>query len=366
MGRYFRKLGSLRNLSFTKVATAQRQSGNFRKASSVRKANSNNQTYTIMKKILQLLFFLLPFYGFAQIEDLTQDFDFFQERQALYQKWLDHSGLGQVLKVKDIKVEPKELSLYLAFQTEDVDSSMIAWRTLKQTYEADFPITLEQQLFYKMVSLMGVRQSIANIQIYDTYDLKVEPLFFVGIYFDEGKVQVESSVPRSIVKNINISVADLSRKLQLSEGEVKERFTKEYVFETIYENAKRKFKSEQCGDRQPRVQYLERQELLRYEVSNLCREVSKSAPQPKVCRILRRLGHPCNWIRREKLEFTITFLETRDGFNIGVILDGSYGSGYYDEVEIDGYESMEIDFDEEIKRYADIYKQELIDLLSGR
>ncbi|MEM1325896.1 MAG: hypothetical protein AAGI23_08080 [Bacteroidota bacterium] len=319
-----------------------------------------------MKKTLQFLFLLFPFYGFSQIEDLTQDLDFFQDRQALYQKWLDHSGLGQVLKVEDIKVKPEELSLYLAFQTEDVDSSMIAWKALKQTYEADFPITLEQQLFYKMVSLMEVRQSIANIQIYDTYDLKVEPLFFVGIYFNEGKVQVESSGHKSIPRNIDIRVDNLSKKLQLSEGEVRERFTKEYVFNTIYDYAVKRFEGEQCGNRQPRVQKLEEQEQLRFEVSNLCREVLENAPQPKLCRVLNRFNYGCNWIKKEKLEFTISFIETRNGFNISVLLDGKYGSGYYDQVQRGGYQSMEIDFDEEIQKYADLYTQALIDLLTKR
>ena len=68
-----------------------------------------------MKNQTFLFFFLFPLFLTAQIEDLTQDLTFFQERKALYQRWLDHSGLGQVLKVQDIKVEAEQLSLYLAF-----------------------------------------------------------------------------------------------------------------------------------------------------------------------------------------------------------------------------------------------------------
>jgi hypothetical protein len=312
-----------------------------------------------------VLFFipLFPCCVFAQIEDLTQDRTFFQDRQTLYQQWLDHSGLGQVLKVEDIKVEPEELSLYLAFQTEDVDSSMIAWKALKQTYEADFPISLEQQLFYKMVSLMEVRQSIANIQIYDTYDLKVEPLFFVGIYFDAGEVTVESSGHKSKNRDIEFTVEELSKRMNLSAEEVEKRFTKEYVFDTILAYSRKKFAAMQCENRQPNLRLLENRQTLRFEVSNLCREVLTDAANPLLCRLLDRFGKDCNWVKREKLDFTISYTPTRDGFNIGVIIDGKYGSGYYETVQRGGYMSMEIDFDEYLEVYADAFVQELIERL---
>ena len=117
-----------------------------------------------MKKLLLslLLLSLLHHSTSAQIEDLTKDSEFFQKQAQLYQRWLDHSGLGKLLKVHTIEVKPQELSLYLAFPFEDIDSVATAWKLLKTSYDRAHPVTLEQELFYKLVNLMEVRQSLAD------------------------------------------------------------------------------------------------------------------------------------------------------------------------------------------------------------
>jgi hypothetical protein len=59
---------------------------------------------------------------FSQIEDLTHDADFFQKQTAVYQRWLDNSGLGAYLSVYDIEVQKDMLSIYLRFPFADLDS----------------------------------------------------------------------------------------------------------------------------------------------------------------------------------------------------------------------------------------------------
>ncbi len=146
-----------------------------------------------MKPLLCCIVFFLCFVSVpvnAQIEDLTKDSEFFEKQKLEYQRWLDHSGLGSILQVHAIEVKPQQLSLYLAFPYEDIDSIMVAWRELKTAFEKEQALTLEQELFYKMVHLMEVRQSLANVQIYDTYDLRKEPLFSRAIYFENDSVKV--------------------------------------------------------------------------------------------------------------------------------------------------------------------------------
>ena len=293
------------------------------------------------------------------IVDLTTDALFFEQQKEAYQRWLDHSGLGQVLRVETIKVEPNELALYLSFPYNDIDTIMVAWQKLKQTFDQTRPISLERQLFYKMVNLMEVRQTLANIQIYDTYDLRKEPLFFRGIYFAEGNVKVETSDPRSKIREVNIRPPSFEEMKKTSVEAFKQRYSRNNVYNSIYEYAKARYERTVCDNRDPKVRILENEEVLRFEVFDLCKEVLIDDSNPLLCRILQKLGHHCNWVKRELLVFTITYKSLEDGFRLHIEIDGKYGSGYYDQVRRGGYLSMEIDFDDYLERYADEFKERL-------
>lgn len=161
---------------------------------------------TATRVFLSLGACLLAFsFATAQVEGLVKDAGFFNQQKDTYQRWLDHSGLGEVLHVEELKVEEERLSLYLGFPYSDIDSIVRAWEALKREFEMESPLSLEQQLFYKAVNLMEVRQSLVDVQVYDTYDLRREPLFFRGIYFDEGRVKVEESNPRAKIREVKFS-----------------------------------------------------------------------------------------------------------------------------------------------------------------
>lgn len=186
--------------------------------------------HTLRNLLLVSMLSLLLFPTFAQIEDLTKDSEFFEKQKVEYQRWLDHSGLGAILSVHAIKVEPQQLSLYLAFPYEDVDSILVAWRELKTSYEQSHPITLEQKLFYKMVAMMEVRQSLANVQIYDTYDLRKEPLFSRAIYFEQDSLRVQESNPRSKIREISIEPGDFTNMKKISTAEFQRRFGRKETY----------------------------------------------------------------------------------------------------------------------------------------
>lgn len=90
-----------------------------------------------------------PLFLVAQQDDLTQEKAFFDEQAESYNGWLQSAGLGSLLSVKEVKVEANALSIYLTFPTEELNFAVNAWKTLKANFEAEEPLTLEQQLFYK-------------------------------------------------------------------------------------------------------------------------------------------------------------------------------------------------------------------------
>lgn len=129
----------------------------------------------------------------GQSEDFTQDTSFFNQQKAAYQDWLGQYGIGKVLQVEELKVSKGHISLHLSFATAEPDSITVAWEGLKQEFEANHPVSLEHLLFYKMVNLMEVWQSMADMQIYGVNGKGKQPGFFQGIYFEEGALKVVSS-----------------------------------------------------------------------------------------------------------------------------------------------------------------------------
>lgn len=292
-------------------------------------------------------------------EKLTNDRAFFEEQAKAYQRWLDHSGLGTVLKVQEIDIQEKHLSIYLAFHLSTIDGIANSWKHLKTDFEANHPLTLEQQLFYKATTMMEVRQELIDIQVYDTYDLRKEPLFFRGIFFEDGGVKVETSDPRSEIRDIAVTRADLSNRREVSAAAFQKRYSRRQVYSDIITYVKRRFERDVCDDRYPQVRVLENDQVLRFEVEDLCREVLTDEANPVLADVIGIFGYDLNWVKRELLTFTIIHQPITDGFRLSIEIDGKYGSGIYSTVSRGGYLNMEIDFDDYLERYADRFKTDL-------
>jgi len=304
----------------------------------------------------------------AQKEDLTQDKAFFEQQTKLYQRWLDHNGFGRTLKVKTVEVEQQQVALYLAFPNENIDSVVAAWDQLKKDYAAlGTGLSLEQELFYKMLHLMELRQSAANVQVYDTYDTRREPCFYRGIYVKEGAFQVDSSGCRSQKVDIHIAPGDLRNAKKHSIEAFQKQFTQQYVFDKIHQYAKQRYERKTCENRTPTVspQQIDGN-LMRFEVTDLCKEVLKDESNNAVCDFLSKYVKPCNWIKREKLTFSFVYQPNAAGFLLKCEVEGKVGSGYYDQVQRGGYLDMEIDFDGYLKDYSDKLQYELKNAITGR
>ncbi len=297
--------------------------------------------------------------------DLTQDLEFFQQQSQLYQRWLDHSGLGSVLRVREISVKADHLSLYLEMPFRQVDSVVVAWDSLKHRFERNHSITLEQQLFYKLVHLMELRQSMADVQIYDTYDLKQEPLFMRAIYFAEGQVKVERSSPRSKTRHIVLK-PDPNGGKSASVMAFQQTCSQAVLFEQVLAYAEARYEASPCKGTTPTMTVLESENVLRFEVTNLCREVLIDEAQPTLCSVLQTFGYPCDWAKRELLTFTVACRPIHEGVELSIEIDGKYGSGLYERVRRGAYLSMELDFDDYLERYADTFRESLKRNLSCR
>lgn len=300
----------------------------------------------------------------AQVQDLTKDSPFFQAQKPLYQRWLDNEGLGSVLKVYDIDIQSDELSLYLAFPYENSDSVAIVWEQLKNSYDSQNALTLEQQLFFKLCHMMEIRHSVGNVQLYDTYNTKIEPCFYRGIRYNEGRVEVEESGCKSKIEEINLKAPKLSNAKEGAVVEFQQNMTKDLVFRKIMAFATEKYTESNCLERQPEVIKYESDDILHFEVLDICRTVLTDEAQPTLCGILQTFGYACDWVKREKLDFIIKYEPSTEGIKINIELDGKYGSGLYKNVQRGGYISMEIDFDEYLEIYAKRFKEELKDYLS--
>lgn len=300
------------------------------------------------------LLFLLCFSSETKAQDLTTDLKFFKAQEQLYQQWLDHSGLGQVFSVYTVEVEPETLALYLKFPFSNTDSVTNAWRQIKKDFEKSSTISLEKQLFYKMTHIMQIEESEGNVQLYDTYDVLIEPCFFRGIFFEDEEVKVDSSACRADLKPMEFNPKDFPLSIQsISFDDRVEKLQKLYdsekVFNIIYEYALQRYKiqysNDDCLGRKPKVKKLERtKNTLRFSVTDLCQEVTAEENHWFCDWVIKRFfKRDCNWTIREKLIFRFDYEDTETGFKLSGSINGLVGSGYYDEVRRGGYANMEED-----------------------
>ncbi len=320
--------------------------------------------------IILLICTIVPLVITAQ-EDLSEDTIFFQDQAQVYQRWLENSGLGGVLKVHTIELDTKgvdTLSLYLAFHTDDTDFIINAWEQLKQDFESRSPLTLEQQLFYKMIQLTEIDERQGNVQLYDTYDLSELPCFFVGVQYSENEVEVVESICRSEIRDVYIPANNLSGLKKKTESTIRtvNLDTKLEVFASILRFAKQRFK---INDQQEENECLvksalrvrEKGQVLRFEADNLCRHVLYGESNSLLGAICKRLPI-CNWssIKRERLSFIITVDEqaASNALKLTCEIDGKYSDSWFSSSR-GSYKPMEGVFDEYFVLFADMFAVEL-------
>lgn len=302
-----------------------------------------------------ILFLLLPLCTMAQQEDLIKDKTFFEEQAKAYNQWLQSTGLGSLLSVKEIEVESNALSIYLAFPDEEINFVVNAWRSLKNNFEANEPITLEQHLFYKALHYMQVDQEQLDVQLYNTYDSAETPLFFRGIYFADGKVKVVEDNPKSVIREVSIPKPPLTSNSNGTEFQLKQGLSKELVFRKILQQANNFYSKDdkKVDGRIPVFSPLGKLDQLRFEISDLTGEVVTDQRRSYFCSLIRRLDYPCNWSPREVLTYTISYEDKGDALALKIEIDGRVGSGVYANARRRSYISLDVEHYPQLEAYAE-------------
>ena len=302
--------------------------------------------------------------SFAQ--NLQADKPFFDAQAKEYQRWLDQSGLGQVLTVHSVEiVEPDTLSLYLGFREKDYARIVASWRQLKSDILQRQGIPLESLLFYKATHFMETDQRKTVVQLFDTYDSAKKECFFEGIYHDGRQVRYDSSICRSIIRDMTITPANLDGLKKGSTESFQKQFSKEAVFQKILQFTQKKFsaglypRDSKCWPRYPQVTVLEDETVLRLEVSDLCCEVLTDESESYWCQGKKWFGIACNDIKRERLTFTFAYKPTFEGFSLRCEIDGQFASGAVESPKRGAYHSMENDFKPYVEIFGDKFKTEL-------
>lgn len=317
-------------------------------------------------------FFVLPIFLFSQ-KGLEGDLPFFQERMQVYQRWLEHTGLGQVLKVHSVELDERSsdtLSLYLSIIGKDTDYMISAWEQLKKDFEDQSLLTLEQQLFFKMTDLMDLDQAQALVQIFDTYDLSVAPCFFIGIYFDE-EVKTVSDQCKSESRPIEIPLRSLNGLKSHSVYNISsiDFETRREIYQVITDFAEKEYFAADSCRKEPEFLIREKMSLLRFEVRSVCSHAIKGQHNNLLCRIYERLfSKSCSTIKRERLTFIISVDEQLSSGNVKLNCDIN---GFYSDNWLStgrgAYKPMEGEFDEYLKDFADFFTAALAEhLIKGK
>lgn len=296
-------------------------------------------------------------------QDLRKDSLFFEQQAQVYQQWLDNAGIGQYLHYRELHVQAHRVDIYLEFKSDNIDTQIAQWDTLKVLFSEGDGVTLEEQLFYKAHGLMEVTQDAISVQFHDTYDPYEVSNFGRMFYFKDGYVQTVTNNPRSAIEPIEIYPGEVEGETDAARTFFNSNMTKEMVYDQILSYAHSRYDTAGFNGVMPSFDVLEKTRNLRFEVSNLRLEVLKNSNT--LCQWLLKKEINCPWAKRERLIFRFTYLKTEKGIIITGDIDGQVGSGLYGFVERGGYLPMETDYKAEIGRYTEKYTVALTDYLKA-
>lgn len=320
----------------------------------------------------------LPLCTLAQLQDFSNDMPFFQSKAALYQRWLDTTGLGQVLRVEAVrfakntrtkKINTQELELYLLMRDTNVDRAWARWKSAEKNFEQSAGRSLKTELFRTFAHNMEIPLEQGNVQIYfNDAKGKKRPGNFIWVWYENGAIR-DSVQSGTRSQRFEINVPPVKTK-KLTKGKT-DSFTRVReageVFDLVMAFAREsfpanKYEGSDCAGRHPVVLEEKRTDnQLVFSVTDLCREALKNSDLSIWCKIAKATGwqKDCNDIKRERLEFTFDYIRNGNaGYRLSCTLVGKFGSGVY-VPRTSGYMDMDPDFLSFEKDYA-IWFQNLL------
>lgn len=305
----------------------------------------------------------------AQPTDRLNDYaPFFRQQSLTYQKWLDQSGLGAVLRVQDTEVRDDTLVLlYLGFHTENADTVWAQWQQLKTGYRnLGGASSLERELFDKMAYYLEIRPEQGQVRLFDTYHLGKTACFKTKIYALQDTVRTLEWRCMNEMRTVSVKASDLSAsKKKLSSTAFKKQYGQQAVFDKLIPYFRNRYTRQQCDNRFPKFNLFSGGEDLHFTVNDLCKEVLTDESNPWWCKALYGAGcGSCkNCIKRERLDIRIRYEASADGFRLVTDINAAYGSGWYDKPRDNGYHDLQLDYPQALKTYADQLNEAIYQLL---
>ncbi|MEI6408449.1 MAG: hypothetical protein WCR52_03655 [Bacteroidota bacterium] len=338
-----------------------------------------------MNHLRIILCCLLPLTAIAQQrEDLSGSMPFFLKKAERYQRWLDTTGLGTALRVEKVryKVDKNthetdftELEFFLLLKTNDLDSAASLWNRLQLDYERNGGRSLQEALFRTYAHNMEIPAEQGNIQIQiNDPDGTRNKCFFIWIWDEKGYIKdsVQVNACRSQKFILDVPAIEVTKVLRKGRTEtIYQKDEANVVFNKVlnFANARypfNKYAGTDCSGRHPSVEEESRiADELVFTVSELCREALSNGSLGIWCLLARKTGweKDCNDIRRERITFTVKYLENQNGYQLQCRIDGKFGSAAYVPRSSD-YFDMDPDFLRFEQDFADQFKKDLVKFLA--
>lgn len=333
--------------------------------------------YSLLR--VSLLFFLMSPVGcvvMTQTSAPSSGLNFYQQQEAVYQAWLDQAGLGHIIRVHTTALRQDSLDLYLSIYNpkppekgEDGAGYFFAnFRHARQQFNARNSLSMEQQLFLKMLHIMEVDPQKASVQFYDSYDMSQPVLGFYGIYYEDQQIQVDSSGFKGTghAVPVYIAVKDSAETGTLVRKEVPPSQVFTCIQSFFEQRLQARPTTNDCSDlpEKPRALQVDENKF-QLSIKPLCKEVLSHQNKPAICDWLNRLGFNCTTIKKEWLTYTFTITPSPKGYQLDCYIDGKCKAP---EV-FSGTRYQIIDHDEAstaiLQEYGDALMQELRSFLQA-
>ncbi|MEO1416232.1 MAG: hypothetical protein AAFW00_13185 [Bacteroidota bacterium] len=268
---------------------------------------------------------------------------FFEQQLTYFDAWLQDRGLGQVLAIEKLETRPDMLTVFLYLTAEDKDSAALVWKGFVEQYETQMGSDPTEDMLNYLSFLMEQPRRRVTIELYDRKEDEGSPLFYLGIFYENGQIETETSGSMSETRKIEVprfKLGDMYAAVDFSleNEDLKNKLSKKLILDEILTYC-RKYYRERGAEL-----YEERDGELRIEVRNLEREVLKDV-SPGILYTLFGLA------QKERLLFIFEVVENNGNFEIEMELHGMFGSGIF-SITDSGYRPMEPDYKSNLKRYA--------------
>ena len=324
-----------------------------------------------------LLVLIFPITNYSQ-EYLGDDLSFFQKKAKLYDAWLEAKGLGDLLRVDEVKLTHNNLNLamVLSLRVDSPDEVANTWTSLVRNFETKNPnLKLGEYLYEAFIRMMEIPSDQGNIQIYAPDPKKSPPYdicFYVWYWEKNGKVQDESRVnackgPQEVIVEVDLPMV---QRVSSSSSAVSivDEIDARTVFNQVMDYVYKRYEGRGLtADTPSRIQDIKQDDYrLKFTVTDIRREVLSDGKRTFWCKLMNDWFANCDDVRRERLEFDLTYRKTKNGYKLEGQLTGKFGSGVF-KPRKSGWMDMEPDFLEDyLSPYINRFQLDLKTYLESR